>query len=325
MEPTYTPKVGARYDSRALEGRTREQILQRPLVDPAFSDQTLGSTTYNWRSDYTLDIADNAMRERVEKFMDALASVPEGRHHLRQAAAMQKHRLEARDSERDIAENEASLEDHRAAYEKASPEERLHMKPPLTPQENAVYIAGLPRPDPNGKITIRDDPSSRGPAFDRSTGTISFNSRNSPGFYLGLDGKYHVPTWETILHHEIGHAKDPLNTYDNRSVTRSLSGSTSDSHVSGAPASRTSRGIVAYSISRSDAIESPVIHDTNNFINLYPEHSGLKLTAPRSLDHSATRRTFNPEDSSIGDLGDLPDPLRTIPKNAQPHSRLLPK
>lgn len=92
MTETYTPKVGAVYDPAMFENWTPEQILHRDLKDPAFSDKGVGSTHYDWRPDFILKIDNPKMFRQVEKFLDNVASTPEGRWHLRQAAAMQRVR-----------------------------------------------------------------------------------------------------------------------------------------------------------------------------------------------------------------------------------------
>lgn len=322
MPEPYTPQVGADYDPKAMQNLSPEQILHRSIVDPAFSDNAVGSTSYDWRKDYELEIRDQNVLKRVEKSLDALAATPEGRHHLRQAAAMQKHRVKARDYERDIEERRSTRAAYRAEYESADPEKQKTMKAPASREADEAEFRGLPKPDPSGKLVIVDDPEAKGPSFEKTTGRLIFNSQRPLGLYLGVDGKYHEPTLEAIIHHEIGHAKDPMGSLNNRAGKTAISNLPMPAQLDIAdfiPNPDTLRMNRNYN---QFAWEAPVIRDTNLLTAQYPS---LNLGPARSLDHSATKRQDSPMPTSEFELGRLPIPHFPSQVKAYNPDRLPPR
>jgi hypothetical protein len=310
MPSPYVPKVGAVYNPKALQNLSLEQVLHRSIVDPAFSDKAVGSTSYNWRQDYKIQIKDmaqikdTAVLKQIETFMDKVAATPEGRQHLRQAAAMQQYRVAARDFENDIQESRDRNEAWRKEYaQKVAAGMEVGKVPPTREQEESGY-AMRPRPDPSGRIVIVDAPEHNStPEFDNRTGRIPFNSKRPLGEYLGTDAQWHPATLETIIYHELGHAEDPIISFQNRAALDAINNQKMPDKLNmpdfiRKPEDHNIRNGAYFNLGH----EAPAIYDTNVVTPGLPF-----LGEPRSLDHSATRHLEPPANT--------PSPV-TLPKEA---------
>lgn len=183
----FVPRVGAVYTAAQMQAIGPERLVSRELNDPAYSDAAVGSTEFDWRPHFLIRIADPALRNEVERSLDSFASTPEGRHTLRQAAAMQQVRLA--DGEFQLAQR-----DIRKGW------------------DNDL------RGDAQGRIIIAQETVGYGVAyFNHPQGVLVIQPHELVNAtYQGEDGKTYPMPLSSLLYHELGHAKDPLIRARNR-------------------------------------------------------------------------------------------------------------
>lgn len=179
-------------------------LRTRPMIDPRFTDEGVGSTEVNWRDYITVSITNPVLRKDTIAALDVFASTPDGRAVLRQGFAMHQQRMGAGDAERYRAE-----------------------------EVESQGVASLPLSPVDGKIRIQDIVPTDQPFTDNGEARVRATSNFSGAgvltldfdqiymrTYTGIDGKTHRNTIEQTLFHELGHAADTLNTFDGKEALR---------------------------------------------------------------------------------------------------------
>ncbi len=89
----FVPEVGRIYTAEEMRALTPDEILHRPINDPQFSDEAVGSKHVDWQSGFVFMIKDPLTLKYAKEALHSMAQTPEGRATIRQALAMQKLRL----------------------------------------------------------------------------------------------------------------------------------------------------------------------------------------------------------------------------------------